>query len=239
MSILNRAARGVIGVVFALTLAAWGNSEADQRKAFIAFLQDINNRPGAHVLVPNANDEKAFGPYLAHYAIILDFNKDMKAPTGDFMAQLIKLGYGPNPAPRSIEQMAAAPADLTAAKDAVDKMEQGIETRLEKINADRAALKQPDDLKAVYDKTFDKLVAAPAVAFENSAKALDGGIDAALALVNYINAHRPKLVLAGMQIQAKDQHTLDQLAPLMKAYQDAGERFAAAQRQSDRVLTGN
>jgi hypothetical protein len=239
MSALNRAVRGALCLVFAATLAGWGNSEADQRKAFIAFLQDINNRPGAHVLVPNANDEKAFGPYLQHYAIILDFNKDMKSPTDDFMAQLIKIGFGPSPSPRSIEQMAAAPADLTAAKVAVDKMEQGLETRLAKVTADRGALKQPDDLKAVYDKTFDRLVAAPAVAFENSAKALSSGIDAALALITYINAHRTKLVVSGMQIQAKDQRTLDEIAPLMKAYQDAGERFIAAQRQSDRALQGN
>jgi len=239
MLALNRAARGAMCIVFAAALLGWGNSEADQRKAFIAFLQDINNRPGAHVLVPNANDEKAFGPYLQHYAIILDFNKAMKSPTDDFMAQIIKIGYGPNPAPRTIEQIAAAPADLTAAKDAVDKMEQGIETRLAKANADRGALKQPDDLKAAYDKTFDRLVNAPAMAMENSVKALDSGIDATIALVTYINTHRTKLIVSGMQIQAKDQRTLDEIAPLMKAYQDAGERFAAAQRQSDRVLGGN
>jgi acyl transferase domain-containing protein len=241
MSVLNRAARSAVCILFAATLAgfSWGNSEPDQRKAFIAFLQDINNRPGIHFLVTNANDEKAFGPYLQHYAIILDFDKDMKAPMQDFLAQLIKLGFGPNPSPRTIEQIAAAPADLTAAKDTVDKMEQGLETRLAKANADRAALKQPDDLKAVYDKTFDKLVTAPTVAFENSAKALTTGIDASLALVNYINAHRSKLIVSGMQIQAKDQRTLDELQPLMKAYQDAGERFIAAQRQSDRVLQGN
>jgi hypothetical protein len=163
----------------------------------------------------------------------------MKAPMQDFLAQLIKLGFGPNPSPRTIEQIAAAPADLTAAKDTVDKMEQGLETRLAKANADRAALKQPDDLKAVYDKTFDKLVTAPTVTFENSAKALSTGIDASLALVAYINVHRAKLVVSGMQIQAKDQRTPDELQPLMKAYQDAGERFVAAQRQSERVLQGN
>ena len=77
------------------------------------------------------------------------------------------------------------------------------------------------------------------MAFENSAKALSTGIDAALALVTYINAHRSKLVVSGMQIQAKDQRTLDKLQPLMKAYQDAGERFVAAQRRSERVLQGN
>jgi hypothetical protein len=163
----------------------------------------------------------------------------MKAPTDDFIAQLVKLGYGPNPAPRTIEQIAATPADLTAAKDGLDKMEQGLETRLAKVTADRAALKQPDDLKAVYDKTFDKLVVAPAVAFENSAKTLSSGIDATVALVTYINTHRTKLVVSGMQIQAKDQRTLDELQPLMKAYQDSGERFVAAQRASDRALSGN
>jgi hypothetical protein len=176
---------------------------------------------------------------LQQYAIILDFDKDMKGPMDDFAAQIVKLGYGPSPSPRTIEQMAAAPADLTAAKDAIDKMEKVIEARLAKVTADRAALKQPDDVKAVYDKTFDKLVVAPTLAFENSAKALSNGIDSALALVNYINAHRPKLVVSGMQIQAKDQRTLDELQPLMKAYQDAGERFVAAKRQSDRVLQGN
>src|SRR6516165_5744296 len=137
--------------------------------------------------IGRASGEKAFGPYLQHYVIILDFNKDMKSPTDDFMAQLIKLGYGPNPVPRTIEQIAATPSDLTAAKDGLDKMTQGIETRPAKINADRAALKQPDDLKAVYDKTFDKLVTAPAMAMANSAKALDSGIDATIALVTYIN----------------------------------------------------
>ena len=241
MLILNRAARIAICIVFAamLTGFSWGNSEADQRKAFIAFLQDINNRPGGHVLVPNANDEKAFGPYLQHYAIILDFNKDLTVSMQDFRAQMIKFGFGPNPNPRTIEQIAAAPADLTLIKDTVDKMEQAVETRLAKINADRAALKQPDDLKAVYDETFVKLVSAPVAAFDNAAKALTTGIDAGIALVGYINAHRGKLIVSGMQIQAKDQRTLDELQPLMKAYEDAGERFVAAQRQSERVMSGN
>ena len=241
MSILNRSARAAMCFVFAAMLAgfSWSNGDAEQRKSFIAFLQDINNRPGIHFLVPTANDEKVIGPYLQQYAIILDFDKDMKGPMDDFAAQIVKLGYGPSPSPRTIEQMAAAPADLTAAKDAVDKMEKVIEARLAKVTADRAALKQPDDLKAVYDKTFDKLVTAPTMAFENSAKALSSGIDAAHALVNYIDAHRTKLVVSGMQIQAKDQRTLDELQPLMKAYQDAGERFVAAKRQSDRVLQGN
>jgi len=37
--------------------------------------------------------------------------------------------------------------------------------------------------------------------------------------------------VSGAQIQAKDQRTLDELKPLLKAHQDAGERFRAAQRE--------
>jgi hypothetical protein len=236
MSIRNRAAVMAALIVFAASLAACGDSEAEQRKAFIGFLQDINGRSGVHFLVPTAADEKAFGPYLQHYAIIMDYDKDMKGPMDDFAAQIMKLGYGPASTTRTIEQMAATPQDLVVAKTAVDKMEEGIETRLAKVNADRSALKQPDDLKAVYDKTFNKLVTAPTVAMENSAKALEVGLDASIELADYINGHRSKLTVSGMQIQAKDQRTLDEVRPLLSAHQEAGERFVAAQHEGQRIL---
>lgn len=66
---------------------------------------------------------------------------------------------------------------------------------------------------------------------EKSAKALIATIDASIKLADYINSHRSRLAVFGMQIEAKDQRTLDELEPLLKARQDAGERFLAAQRE--------
>jgi hypothetical protein len=236
MSVLSRAAFGAAALLLAFALAACGDSEAGQRKAFIAFLQDINGRSGAHYLVPTAADEKAFGPYLQQHTLILDFNKDMRAQSQDFANHMMKLGAGPGVSPRTVELMAAAPADLVTAKDELTKTGQALEARIAKATADRAALKLPDDLKAVYDRTFDKLVTAPALAFEKSEKALQAGIDASIKLVDYINSHRSRLTVSGMQIQAKDQRTLDEIAPLLKAHQEAGERFAAAQRDAERTM---
>ena len=230
MSILNRGARCAVPVMFATALAAWGDSETNQRKSFIKFLDDINSRAGVHYPVPTPTDEKAFGPYLQQYVIILDFNKDMKARMDEFVAQIMKLGYGPTSTSRTIEQIAAAPQDLLAAKGAVNKMGQDIEMELAKVNAERTALKQPDDLKVVYDKTFERLVTTPALAMKKSATAFDVAIDASMKLADYINSHRNKLSVTGIQIQAKDQRTLDEIRPLLKAQQDAGERFQAAQR---------
>ena len=236
MSFFSSAVRIAAPILLIIALVACGDSEPGQRKAFIGFLQDINGRSGVHFLVPTAADEKAFGPYLQHYAIFIDFNKDMEAATNDYYGHLKQLGVGPGSTPRTIEQMAAAPQDLPAAEDLIDKMLQTIEARLAKLVAARKALVQPDDLKAVYDRTFAKLVTAPAAAMKNSVKALDQGIDSSIRLVTYINTHRNKLTLSGMRIEARDQRTLDELGPLMRAHQEAGERFVAAQRQSERVL---
>lgn len=240
MSLFRSATAGALLLaLFAVVLAACGDGEPDQRKAFIRFLQDINNRAGVHYLIPTPEDEKAFGPYLQHYAIILDFNNDMKAASEEFARHVMKLGLGPGAAPRTVEQMAAAPQDLATAKDEVAKMEQAMEARLAKATADRSALKQPDDLKAVYDKTFDRLVTAPTLAFEKSVKTLQAGIDASIRLVDYINSHRSKLTISGTQIQAKDQRTLDELNALFKAHQEASERFVAAQRDGERLVRGD
>jgi hypothetical protein len=135
--------------------------------------------------------------------------------------------------------MAAAPQDLASARDAVTRMEQMTGARLAKANAERAALKQPDDLKAAHDKTFQKLVTAPTLPFRKSTQTLVIRIDASIKLVDYINSHRSKLSVSGTQIQAKDQRTLDEVGTLLKAHQTAGKRFAAAQRDGDRLVNGD
>jgi hypothetical protein len=94
MIVCNRRAATVVAL-FALTaaLVGCGDSEADQRKAFIKFLDDINQRVGVHFLVPTQEDRVAFGDYMRHYTLILDFNKDMKVIANDYQAGLKKNGH--------------------------------------------------------------------------------------------------------------------------------------------------
>jgi hypothetical protein len=226
-------------VLLVVALVACGDPEPAQRKAFIGFLQDINSRQGVHFLKPSPKDETDFGPYLQHYAIILDYNKEMTAASAAFTAQIGKLGVGPTSTPRTLEQMAAVPQDLTVAKGEIQKVAEAAETRLAEVNARRSALHQPDDLKAVYDKTIDKLITDPTAAFFHSIKALLAGLDVSIKLVDYINSHRSRLSVSGSQVQAKDQHTLDEVGALIKAHQAAAERFVAAQRDGERVLRGD
>jgi hypothetical protein len=226
-----------LGGVFAIVLctAGCGNSEADQRKAFIQFLDEINHRVGVHFLAPKPEEEKAFGDYLRHYRVILDFNKDMKAMTADYGAGMKKLSSGP----QTLEQMAGRRQDFVTIKELTTKTMQAFEARLAKANAERAALQQPDDLKAVYTKTFDKLVTAPVQAMIASDKALLEYVDSSMQLADYINDHRGKVTVSGSQMRANDAKTLAEVNALLKAHQEAQKRFQNAQRAGGRVVNGS
>src|SRR5450759_886380 len=208
MIVCNRRAATVVAL-FALTaaLVGCGDSEADQRKAFIKFLDDINQRVGVHFLVPTQEDRVAFGDYMRHYTVILDFNKDMKVISNDYQAGLKKMGIGPNSQAQTLEQMVARRQDFPALKDVTTKMMQAYEARLSKANVERVALQQPDDLKAVYTKAFDKLVTAPMQAMLASDKALLVVLDSSTQIADYVNEHRSKLTVSGSQMRTSDAKT--------------------------------
>jgi len=226
--------------VLALTLAtaACGDSEADQRKAFIKFLEDINHRVGVHFLAPNQEDRVAFGDYMRHYTVILDFNKDMKDISNGYTEGLKKTGIGPNTRPQTLEQMVARRQDFPRMKEVTVKTMQAYESRLAKANAERGALRQPDDLKAVYDKTFDKLVTAPMQAMIATDKALLDMLDYTIRLAAYIDEHRSKVTVSGSQLRANDANTLAEINALMKAHQEAQKRYRDAQNAAERVTSG-
>jgi hypothetical protein len=239
MIVCNRRAATVVAL-FALTaaLVGCGDSEADQRNAFIKFLDDINQRVGVHFLVPTQEDRVAFGDYRRHYTVILDFNKDMQVISNGYKEGLIKIGIGPNNRQQTLEQMVARRQDFPRLKEATVKTMQAYESRLAKVNAERGALQQPDDLKAAYNKAFDKLVAAPTQAMITADKALLDMLDCSVRLAEYINEHRTQVTVSGSQIRANDANTLAEINALIKAHQEAQKRFQDAQRAAERVNTG-
>jgi hypothetical protein len=226
--------------VLALTLATagCGDSEADQRKAFIKFLDDINHRVGVHFLVPTQEDRVAFGDYMRHYTVILDFNQDMKVIFNDYTDGMKKLGIGPNSQAQTLEQMVARRQDFPVIKELTTKTMQAFEARMAKAYAERDALKQPDDLKAVYNTAFDKLITAPVQAIIASDKALLDLADSSMRVADYINDHRGKLTVSGSQVRAADANTLAEVNTLIKSHQDVMKRFQDAQRAGQRVTNG-
>jgi hypothetical protein len=239
MTVINRRAAGIAALVLlAVGLTACGDSEPDQRKAFIAFLQEVNQRMGVHFLRPKPEEEKAFGAYLRDYTVITDFSKDFGAVMTEHEANMQKLGVGPDNQSRTLEQMIARRPTYQAIKEETARLIQVIETLVTKANTERSTLREPDDLKAIYDKAFGKLITAPTRAMINSEKALIEFTDSSARVVDYINDHRAKITLSGTQVQTNDTQIRTELGALFAAQKEVLKRFQDAQREGQRLVDG-
>ena len=136
-------------------LAAQAGEPAD-RKAFVEFLQtNIVSRPGVHIPLMSADTAKSFGDYAQHYQIILDSNRDVEMTAMQKVAELkSKLS--------TLDDLVAQRDALAALRKALPGMREQFDRQLATANDAHAALRQPDDLKTVYDQAFDRIVARPA-----------------------------------------------------------------------------
>ncbi|MGJ4860195.1 DUF3053 family protein [Labrys sp. La1] len=219
-----------VGVLLCLALSACGDQEPSQRKEFIEFLQTrILDKPGAHVPQLSGNQKDAFGPYVKDYAIITDF---AAGPTGEpgnlqqrFGAIMAKGSI------RSMGDLATRREDLAAVHNLVGELGSAIDQALAKADAAKAQLKQPDDLKAVFDKAYERDVTEVARNVKQMLPPVQDMTTAALRLADFITGNKDKLEVSGMMITAKDQKTLSALQPLLDDFNAKGQAAMALQQK--------
>jgi hypothetical protein len=237
MHLFTRRGFVLAGVVtLALSAAACGDNEPEQRKAFIEFLQTrIVDKPGVHVPRLTGDEKKSFGPYVDHFAVITAFtdNPEMVAVGAKMqsVAQRVSLN--------SVQDLVDHRAELKSVKDDLAKMTETMNRELAKTVAARAALKQPDDLKAIYDKAFDKDAQAPVRGFNETVPLVIDIAEAALKLGDYIDANRGKVTIQGRSVGGRDPQTAREVDILVKNLAAQGPKFQDAQRRLRIVLQGS
>ena len=169
-------------VVFQLT--ACGDKEPEQRKAFIDYLQNTVMRSGQNLPSLSEDQKQRFGNYANDYGIILSFSRQMKgAVDGSFVPVVNAIGQVRTPqdyiTQRGALQQAASTLSLLNAQ-----------LRDSKTKADTAmaALKQPDDLKAVYSQVYSTVVTQPANALTPLVPALQSFTQDIVSVVTICNS---------------------------------------------------
>ncbi|MBW0006070.1 MAG: DUF3053 family protein [Hyphomicrobiales bacterium] len=224
----------VMALMAGLGLAACGDDEASQRKAFTEFLQTrILDKKGLHVPKPSDDEMKSFGPYAKDYGIILGFNDAMDKNVATRMSQAISNGM-----PRSLADLTARRADLASVMDGMRTIRATLDAELAKADAAHAALKQPDDLKSVYDKAYERTVTIPATTVKEIFPAVDTIFEAAQNLVNFIDQHHDAIKINGNSMQASDPKLLGELNGLIGALSRNSQAFQEAQRKYQAVIGG-
>lgn len=223
----------LLAAVIPFMLTACGDSEPDQRAAFKQFLQTrILDKPGVHVPKPSAEETKAFGDYTSHYSVITDFNGKMDAsvkPLGE-LTQKISV--------RSLNDVIEHRDDFKAAQTGLSEMGQNLKQYKEEADAAKAQLKQPEDLRPVYDQAYERTVSKPADTF----LALLPQIDTAMAGIedvgNYVEAHKAQIEIKGAQISVQDPKVLEALNTRLKSLNEQGQAVQQAQSRMQAVMLG-
>jgi hypothetical protein len=224
----------VVAIILLSAFVAGCNDEPAQRKAFIDFLQTrIIDKPGLHV--PHLTQEEAasFGDYAKQYAIITDFNDGLDKSVAQPMEAAINRG-----SIRSLDDVVTRHADFIAARDGIAKLHEAIGKQLAAADAAHAALHQPDDLKPVFDKAYERDVTVPAKAFDDIFPDLSQALTAIVDLGDFIEQHKDKVSIVGDQLQTSDPALRPQLQAMIEALMAKSEAIGKAQEHLRLVMNG-
>ncbi|QNK70912.1 DUF3053 domain-containing protein [Variovorax sp. PAMC26660] len=222
-------------VAFSFALVACGNKEAEQRTAFIAFLQTrVLDKPGLHVPTPTPEEKTSFGDYAQHYAVITDFNEGMNQSVSKPMGEVMAKG-----ALRSIADLASRRDDLKAAKEGLGGLRTALDQQVAKADAAHAQLKQPDDLKQVYDKAYERTVTMPATTFKDVFPALDTVFDSALTIGDFLQQNKSKIQVSGNSVTVTDPAVQAELNKMLQQLNGQSAAINAAQRKMQAMVRGS
>jgi len=216
-----------------LVLAACGDKEPEQRAAFTQYLQTrIVDKPGVRVPALTDEEKKSFGDYAAHYAVITDFNSGMDASVKP-LSSIMQKG-----AVRSLSDIVARRDDLKGVQTSLNDMGEALKEQKSKADAARAQLKQPDDLKAVYDKAYDKTVSLPADTFRDVLPQLNATFDSSLKIADYVQAHKAQIEISGPVVKVKDPAVQAELNQLLQDLNAQAKNLQQAQTRMQAVMLG-
>jgi len=223
----------VLAAALPLMLAACGNKEPEQRAAFTQFLQTrIVDKPG--VRVPQLTDEekKSFGDYAAQYAVITDFNAGMDASVKPLSGIMQKGSL------RSLNDIVTRRDDLKTVQASLNEMGAALKEQQAKADAARAQLKQPEDLKAVYDKAYEKTVSLPADTFRDVLPQLNATFDSSLKIADYVAAHAAQIDISGPIVKVQDPAVQAELNKLLQDLNAQAKNVQQAQTRMQAVMVG-
>jgi hypothetical protein len=214
-----------------LTLSGCSD-EASERRAFIDFLQQhIIARTGVHLVLMNDELKKACGRYVSHYQVILDFHHDFSLAPLEQVARLKNQIA-------DLSDFAAHREELRTLRQAVPEMIAIVDKRIETVNAARAGLQQPPDLKEVYDKTFDRLVTRPGTLLRKMLALLPSSLDAMIALADYVAKNAGVIRVVGMDATSEDPVVERHVRELVEAIHQNDQAAAELKKEFAALLNG-
>jgi hypothetical protein len=226
-------AAAAIGVIALLT-AGCGDNEVAQAEAFQKFLQTrILDRQRAGLPRPNDEERKAFGRFAADYDVILTFNKTMNDSVGSKVGDVVRRGSF-----RSAQEFLDRRDDLIVARDSMKTMGAALDGAMAEADKARAAMKQPESLKAVYDATFARVVTEPARIMREVLPAIDTVFAQGLEFSDFLARNKADLKLNGILVETTKPALQAEFNRRAQDLNRTGQSLLEAQRKLQALVRG-
>ncbi|RYF59162.1 MAG: DUF3053 domain-containing protein [Comamonadaceae bacterium] len=216
-----------------LLLTACGDKEPDQRATFSKFLQTrILDKPGVRVPQPTEEEKKSFGDYASHYAVITDFHAGMNQSVTSMDAAMQQGSI------RTVNDLISRRGDLVKARTTMNEINTAIAKQQAQADAARAQLKQPEDLKPVYDSAYDRVVTQPANAFKTVFPLVDASLQRAVDTADYVEKNKAKIQVSGATVRVSDPKVQAELNTRLQALNSGAAALNKSQADMQKMIMG-
>lgn len=208
-----------------LQLTGCGDKEPEQRKAFIDFLQNTVMRSGEHLPSLSEDQKQKFGNYVSDYAIIYGFSQQVNRA----MDSGLKPVVSELSAIRTPQDYLTRRDTLRQASGSLGVLAQQIQAAKTQADSSKAALKQPSDLKTVYDNVFNKVVTQPAASLAPLFPALQALSQDAIKAGDFLQQQGTNVTFNGVSVQFPTQEQAAQYNALMSSLSTNAQALNQAQ----------
>jgi len=218
-------------MIFAIS--ACGDKEPAQRKAFIDFLQSrILNKPVLAVPQLTEAQKKELGDYSKDYAIITGFHRQMNIELDSSLVPVFAGMNGVNSVNNLLEQR----DDLKKMADSSVKWKEKIVQLRTQADSQRAALKQPEDLKKVYDQAYEKTIVKPSEITGQVFDLLPQVLNLIVAKADFIKSQGKNVTITGNRLQFANQKQLDKYNAIQQQLVPLNAQLMQLSRQMQQMV---
>lgn len=210
-----------------------GDKEPAQRKAFMDFLQSrILDKQVLAVPQLSEAEKKQFGDYSKGYAIITGFHHQMNTELDSSLVPVFAGMNGVNSVNALVEQR----DDLKKMADSSQNWKEKIITLRTQADTQHAALKQPDDLKKVYDQAYEKTVVKPSEITEQVFELLPQVLNLIVAKADFIKSQGKDVTITGNRLQFSNQKQLDKYNAIQQQLVPLNAQLMQLSRQMQQMV---
>jgi Txe/YoeB family toxin of Txe-Axe toxin-antitoxin module len=221
-----------LGLFMTVSLGGCGDPEPTERKAFIEFLQTrIISKSGVHVPQLTNQEKEKLGRYVAQYEVLESYHNDMNKSVVPLLQEV-----GPALGLSSIDALMAKRASFSDLQAKTSELHKTVQTLLEKVKADYAAIKQPDDLKPVYEAAYDRLVTQPSATMDKFLPVIQEALQKYEKLADFLDKNKDHVKLSGMTAEIDNQQLLDQFNAQMQDIQATSNRLMSVQNEMRKLI---